>query len=275
MITIGDSQTYGSNVQMEANWPSRLMRRLSHKDAVVYNMATGGWGAVQYLGIFEKALAFRPKLVIVAFYAGNDPRESFRAAYSIEKWAWLQPDPELDLSDQPAVKYPPQPDEQWRVRLKREEHVLFRPRLRLASSQDDPTVDAGWAIMAEVARHIASAAQAQGVPTLFTVLPTKETAFARRLRREGVALDPVYEELVKEERRRTHQLAASLSSLEGADYMDLVAPLQAVILKGVFAYPPGSDGHPTPAGHAVIAQVLAAGADLLLPAAKPRIAERP
>ena len=46
----------------------------------MYSMAVGGWGAVQYLDMFTKAARFRPHTVIIAFYSGNDPLESFLTA---------------------------------------------------------------------------------------------------------------------------------------------------------------------------------------------------
>lgn len=84
VIVLGDSQTYGNNVLLEYNWPSQLQTLLGHR-ATVYNMATGGWGAVQYLDMFAKGLFFRPQLVVVAFYGGNDPLESYHARMGSRK----------------------------------------------------------------------------------------------------------------------------------------------------------------------------------------------
>jgi len=78
VIAIGDSQTFGLNAPLRGNWPSRLREELARQKAQVYSMATGGWGAVQYLDMVRKASVFGPKVVIVAFYSGNDPMESFR-----------------------------------------------------------------------------------------------------------------------------------------------------------------------------------------------------
>ncbi len=77
IVTIGDSQTYGTTVPLDAAWPQQLRNWLPDRAPAVYSMAVGGWGAVQYPDMFSKAGAFRPLVVVVAFYSGNDARESF------------------------------------------------------------------------------------------------------------------------------------------------------------------------------------------------------
>ena len=67
IITIGDSQTYGNNVHLEENWPSQLASLLENYSPNLYNMSVGGWGAIEYGEIFDKALYLRPHVVVVAF----------------------------------------------------------------------------------------------------------------------------------------------------------------------------------------------------------------
>ena len=55
IIVFGDSQTYGIGEPFAANWPSQLAALSGQGWAPVYNMAIGGWGAVQYLDMFSKA----------------------------------------------------------------------------------------------------------------------------------------------------------------------------------------------------------------------------
>ena len=81
VVVIGDSQTWGNNATLELNWPSQLGEALGVKRPVVYGMAVGGWGAVEYLEIFPKALRLRPRVIVVALYAGNDPLDSFTRAF--------------------------------------------------------------------------------------------------------------------------------------------------------------------------------------------------
>lgn len=92
VLTIGDSMTYGTNVLLGSDWPSVLSDRLAPLGAIVYNMSAGGWGGgVQYLEMFPEALFFEPRVVVVAFYTGNDALDSFKDAYGrASPSAWSQ-----------------------------------------------------------------------------------------------------------------------------------------------------------------------------------------
>src|SRR5262249_37665666 len=104
IITIGDSQTYGNNVPVEYDWPSRLRSFISDtKSAQVYNMSCGGWDGIQYFEIMKAALRFRPRVVVVAFYSGNDPVGAFADVYGAPRWKDFRLDPQLRAEDAPAV----------------------------------------------------------------------------------------------------------------------------------------------------------------------------
>jgi hypothetical protein len=201
VVAIGDSQTYGNNALLEDNWPSQLGRLLASKHPIVYSMATGGWGAVQYLDMFTNATLFQPRVVVVAFYSGNDPLESFAIAYGVEHWAALRPDPRLTGAEAPSVAFPPPESELWHVKFKDGSTTTFSPKLRLASNvPDHPAVKAGYAIMREVAHQISVLAQPFDTKLVFTVIPTKELAFAEKVRRDGIETPADYAELVSAER---------------------------------------------------------------------------
>ena len=78
VLVLGDSQTYGSGVKKEENWPSRLQQQTGLK---VYNMALGGWGPVESMLLLEEGLRLKPRLVIEALYSGNDFHDCYTAAY--------------------------------------------------------------------------------------------------------------------------------------------------------------------------------------------------
>jgi len=69
VVTIGDSQTYGSSVPFYQAWP-RVLEKLS--SCRIYNMALGGYGPLQYSVLAREAVRFKPRLIFVAIYFGND-----------------------------------------------------------------------------------------------------------------------------------------------------------------------------------------------------------
>jgi hypothetical protein len=69
LITIGDSHTYGYNVARAKSWPYQAARELSIS---VYNYGVPGYGVLQYLYLFEKAVSRKPRHIILGLYPAND-----------------------------------------------------------------------------------------------------------------------------------------------------------------------------------------------------------
>jgi hypothetical protein len=69
LVALGDSQTYGTGVPREMAW-SQQFSTLSGVTA--YNMAYGGYGPLHSQILFDEALKLEPKVIIEAFYSGND-----------------------------------------------------------------------------------------------------------------------------------------------------------------------------------------------------------
>ncbi|MGH9368457.1 MAG: GDSL-type esterase/lipase family protein [Thermoanaerobaculia bacterium] len=78
VVALGDSHTYGTGVRREENWPHRLAERTGR---TVYGISCGGWGPTQSLILFDGALALKPRLVVEAFYTGNDLFDCFDTVY--------------------------------------------------------------------------------------------------------------------------------------------------------------------------------------------------
>lgn len=87
IVALGDSQTWGVNVQSIDSWP-RQLERIS--GASVYNMGVGGYGPIQYLVLTDKALEFSPKTIVVGLYFGNDIYDSYALAYGNDAYAELR-----------------------------------------------------------------------------------------------------------------------------------------------------------------------------------------
>ncbi|UCC56184.1 MAG: SGNH/GDSL hydrolase family protein [Gammaproteobacteria bacterium] len=258
IITIGDSQTYGNNVPIEQTWPGQLKTALGCKSPVVYNMSVGGWGAVEYLEIFNKALLFKPKVVIVAFYTGNDPMDSFLKAYSDDHWDFLRTDASLVKSDTPPNPgFPPPDDELWKVDFTGSINFLFAPTLRLASNHPDyPSVAAGYEIILRVSELMQKIAVSEGIKLIFTIIPTTELVYSERVRKEQLQVPASYQKLVTSESRFIKLAENRLSQLDGVNYIDVLTSLQQAALLDVPLYPP-NNGHPLAEGYAIIARSIA------------------
>lgn len=269
IVTIGDSMTYGNNALMEQNWPAWMMAALQRDDVNVYNMATGGWAAVQYLDMLRYAAAFRPRVVVVAFYTGNDPLETFQMVLGNEHWRWLMElagiASDTSLDGLPAFSVEVPAEEQWQVTFGDGVSTVFTPQLRLISNTDHPAVDAGYTLMAAIGRRIAEQAKHLDVQLVFTIIPTKELVYADKVRTEGLDAPPRYRELVSAESGRVQALAAALQAIDGVRYVDVTEPLQRAALGGTALYTDTINGHPLAAGYRVIGERIAAAIKGLVP----------
>jgi hypothetical protein len=74
IVVLGDSFAYGAGLEP---WPKRLGDSLRR---VVYNMSLPGYCPGHSLLLLDKALAFHPRLVILATYLGNDSPDAYHLA---------------------------------------------------------------------------------------------------------------------------------------------------------------------------------------------------
>lgn len=264
VVAIGDSQTYGNNAIVEQTWPAALQAAIGRNDIRVYNMASAGWGSLQYLEMFKYALYLQPKVVVVALYTGNDPLTDFTGAYGNPRWERFRVDDTLSPGDAPGVAFPSKPEDYWTATLVGGGQATFTPAYRLAANhRDDPVVRAGYEIMARTAAEMAELAALAGVTLVFGIIPTKEWVYAEYV--EGEAA-PAYARLVADESRNIAGLAARLAALDGVRYVDLAAALRDRV-EDAGLYASSADGHPLAAGYAVIADALVDDVAAALPPA--------
>ena len=266
VVTIGDSMTYGNNALMEHAWPGVMHDAIGPDTTEVYNISTGGWAATQYLYMFAKAIMFKPRTVVVAYYTGNDPLETFAMVYGNEQWQWLIPDDALTREDAPKVEYPVPEAQRWRVTFSDGVEAAFTPTLRLASNSDHPAVNAGFEIMAMTAEQIGELAARAGTSLVFTIIPTKELVYANKVAQAGLDVPADYDKLVRREQENIDALASRMRAVPGARYIDVVTPLQQAALEPVNLYTSTINGHPDAAGYRVIGETVAKGIGELLPA---------
>ena len=259
IITIGDSQTYGNNAPIDYNWPNYMLSKLDLPFTALYNMSTGGWGAVQYLNMFSIAAKFQPRVIIVAFYTGNDAIESFKAAYAIDQWSFLRPDSKLTLADMPVMTFPAPESEWWTAKFVDGHSMIFTPHLRFLSNNPAlPAVKAGYDIIKQSALIMDEAVKSnKNVRLIFTIIPTKELVYANRIVKDGIIPSHDYSELISAESHQIEDMQEYLKKLAHSHYVNVIEPLQQSAILDLSLYSEDKDGHPLQAGYAVIGTSLA------------------
>jgi lysophospholipase L1-like esterase len=265
IVVIGDSQTYGNNATLEANWPSQLAKNLTLRPSSVYAMAVGGWGAVQYLDMFFNAAAFQPRVVIVAFYTGNDSLESFLLAYNSDRWKSLRSTSNLQPGDAPKSRFPAPQNEWWPVQFKDGTKTIFTPTLRYASNSDQPAIKAGYDVMIKVAETIDTISKDTNIKPIFTIIPTKELVYWPKVKKDKLEIHKEYIKLVEAEQKYITQLTKRFRSLDNSLYVDIIRTLQHTAMDSIPLYPQSTNGHPISFGYTVIGKVVAKAIGPLLP----------
>ena len=258
-ITIGDSQTYGNNVVISQTWPYILSKHFDQISISPYSMAVGGWGALDYLNALKYALYFKPKVIVVAFYTGNDPIETFKSAYSHEYWASFRFNKNLTISDAPSVAFPPLEEDHWEVVFEDGVKTIFTSEYRSHNVMPNEVIDTAFDIMLESAKTMSHLAERYGVKVIFTIIPTKEMVYAKKIEKElsKEVIRKSYQTLIENEQKRIHSFSRQLSGIKGAVYVDVVSALQEEALKHKQGlYLPSINGHPLVTGHAAIARSL-------------------
>ena len=95
IVALGDSQTWGVNVERHGAWPQQLSK-ISERS--VYNMGLGGFGPVQYRVLTPQALSLSPKIIVVGLYLGNDIYDAYQMAYHYQAHRALRSNSAGDLS---------------------------------------------------------------------------------------------------------------------------------------------------------------------------------
>ena len=207
--------------------------------------------------MFKNATVFRPKVVVVAFYSGNDALESFQMVYGNPYWRKLIPNNELTADDIPKVVFPAPEADWWLVDFNDDVKMIFTPSLRLASNQKHPAVTAGYRIMADVVSRISKLAEPHDIQLFFTIIPSKELVYAKKVTRERLTPPKAYTELIAAEKANVDWFRDRVQQIPRANYIDTVMPLQIAALSAQALYLRDINGHPVAAGYEIIARVVA------------------
>lgn len=256
IVAIGDSQTWGYNAARSETWPA-VLDHLTGQG--VYNMALGGYGPVEYEVLAADALQrLSPSVIVIGLYLGNDLYDAYQAVYTRAAFAG-QRDPQA-APDLLADTIGPQAD-QFLDRADLPYRSPDRPLLNteftltyrlLGLNRDEPRIREGLRLTLAALDQIDAQARTAGVRLVVLLLPTKETVYAGLA---GESTSPDYQRLIAMERAARQSLIAHLDA-RGIDYFDARPALTAALETGTAVYLTTADGHPSPAGYAVIAAAL-------------------
>ncbi len=128
VLVLGDSFMAGLQVNDGETFASVLERRLGREGlprrVEVINFGVPSWGTDQeYLSLHKYGLAFKPDLVLLAFYGQNDVSDNYRALVSAKS---TYPKPHFDLTDDELVAAPVSDRTPWPIAIGRELAAPFR-----------------------------------------------------------------------------------------------------------------------------------------------------
>lgn len=301
IVALGDSQTYGAGVGPSEAWPRQLGERTGVE---TYSMAYGGYGPAHSVVLLEEARDLHPRIVIEAFYSGNDLFDCFEMVYVRKQLPELVSD-DADLLRAAELREQQSPLEtevlglftadgrvgprrwlasysktwavaralrralapevgwdEWRSKGLSTQgwlvvddprgRTILTPKYRLSAlNLDDPRIRAGQ--RAAFRALAALAAEDEGARMLVVLIPTKELVFAE-LASEAVS-EPDYASLLRFEQKHWEETRAMLNE-KGIAVVDTLPALRTALKRGVPVYQESSDGHPAPAGQAVISDVV-------------------
>ena len=286
IVVLGDSQSWGINVQRQGNWPSELSRVTGQ---TVYNMGMVGWGPAQYLEALPTAIALKPRTVILQLYFGNDFLDAYRATYELEHFAARRlPSPPLEfvhpsrpnVAKTDAADRPP-PASVWRrlalgrfLRQSWDREQLFTDLARQSERTPDDVVvvngssrtiirldierallDTGQPAIAE-GRRLTLAyldtirAMSDQVHLLVLIFPGKATAYAKRSAHAGL-------HAVAAQQAQASTMVLEWCRTSSITCVEVASEFQEAIDRGEAVYPITDEVHPTAKGYQIVATKVA------------------
>ncbi len=296
VVCVGDSQTYGNNIEADQTYAAVLGQLLGEN---VYNMSLGGYGPLQYLTLGKDALErFSPDVLVVGFYFGNDLPDAFRFA-SLEAWAHLRDD---------ALDYPPLDEmghgdhrslnlgmgiidgvmsrsrvlstlgDRIKLRIKLSKYgqslsqgesgpggfddpeigTRFTPDFRVGCLDlDRPAIARGLENTRHCLGELGQACHGAGTRPILLLIPNKEAIYHRFLVGAGKPRSKALDRLAEEE-SITRAAMVEIAQASGFELVDPTEALAAELARGVPVFPRDADAHLGPRGAEIAALAIQA-----------------
>ena len=164
----------------------------------------------------------------------------------------------LALWEQERIASRVTPDRQmiWTDPSRDSVRTIFTARVSLSALDTRrPIVREGLRITKRVFTSLKSDADAQGMKLLVVLIPTKERAYCRYLKKSGGDIPDAFFRLCDVEEQVKKELMLFFATKSIA-YVDVSLAMEEQIEKHLQIYPKNSDTHPEAAGYGVIARVV-------------------
>ena len=162
----------------------------------------------------------------------------------------------------PYVEFPPPITDQWNVDFADKITTVFTPKNRLHSNEKNKVVKAGYDAMLSVAEEIAKVCIDNDISLIYTIIPTKELVYKKKVDKELVNPPSDYTKLVNQEKEYINWFEGELSKIENAQYINVVNVMQEEALQSKAMYPNDTNGHPIAYGYKIIANQLAKNVEI-------------
>ena len=276
IAVLGDSFTEALQVDENLTWIAQLQARLPASPACplrrqfpggvqVLNFGVGGYGTGQELLTWRHlASRYKPALVILAIYPGNDITDNEPAARTDRPVFRLGADGQLRVDNsfrqQPATRWrlsPPGQLVEMAVTHSRLLQLLNEAKNRLSARPASPAAapqqpqgsDQAWAVTDALISQLAQEVQGQGARLLVVSTSSPEQVWPNRQQRP--------EEPFRQEQRLAAMLAKSqIPYLPLAPQLQSQADQQGLTLHGFRGQAPG-EGHWNTDGHRLAAAAIA------------------
>lgn len=281
VVFIGDSFTWCWTVKPDRTFSSLLENKL---DMTTYNLGFPGVGPYEYIEILRRyGLAYKPWLVVMSIYEGNDLRDGERFRKSVAESASKgvaaehgRPDKRESLASlskrvlnnsyglsfiSASIEalgkrfFTDDTDFRYSVSAEGETipmNVLNADRDEVKSARRLRQGKAGPAVWRDALERFVKLSERHGFRPVVAYIPSAHTAYANSVAFEDSVVASDVAHLSETQRDYLGNLAAEL----GYHFVDLSSHLQQAVAAGPLAYFPGNV-HLTARGHALIADALA------------------
>ena len=280
VIAVGDSHTYGYNVDVTHAFPHVLGELTQRK---VYAMAAGGYGIFQYLALLHATAQYPARDVILALYPAND-LGSACSIIGLPSWqalarrvgieppqckdnelsrtSVLQASALIGAIDYAWVRYSPPHCSAPEIRYPQGPCVSIaaaRRHTRL-TSLDDPDNQLAFADARAILAFADAELREHGKRLSVLMIPSRERVVFEWSKTLAAERDPRLAEPVESEIALADAFAADLTE-RGIPVLDaapiVVQAFDTAVRRREPFYPSNDDGHPFASGYAAYAQAAA------------------